>query len=400
MGKAFVIFSTADWKEPYWTNKQHTASILHKLGYRVLFVESFGIRVPKLNSAKDWSRILVRLRGFICLLLLGPYKAADQLYILPVACIPGLNDSRIINLMNHYILALQIKRSLNSIKGERKILWTYHPCMMRLIDVVKPERIVYHCVDDLSAVPGVDSERIKILENQLIKRADICFVTSKALQERCKRLNSNSYFYSNVVDYEHFDLERYAQAEKPNEYKGMKGPIAIYHGVLSDFKVDLELVYEMSKIRLDINYVLIGEEREGQSSRIVKKLRSCKNVYLLGYRKYQEIPYYLSFADVGILPLLMNEYTYSMFPMKYYEFIAARLPVVSTPVHFLKTLGNLQTYARTPEQFVAAVALLAKRGKLTKSKSRQLIGYNTWTDRMKAMLQVIDELEDNVISNE
>ncbi|MCE3011053.1 MAG: glycosyltransferase family 1 protein, partial [Proteobacteria bacterium] len=37
--KNIIIFSTADWNNPFWTNKQHITVQFAKLGYRVLYIE-------------------------------------------------------------------------------------------------------------------------------------------------------------------------------------------------------------------------------------------------------------------------------------------------------------------------------------------------------------------------
>ena len=47
-------------------------------------------------------------------------------------------------------------------------------------------------------------------------------------------------------------------------------------------------------------------------------------------------------ADAAIIPYAVNELTRSVFPMKVYEYLAAGLPVVSTP---LPALAGLQDIA-------------------------------------------------------
>lgn len=72
MPRDCVMFSTADWDEPYWTNKQHTASLLASRGWRVLYVESVGFRSPKVGSGRDWARLWRRLWRGVQSLVLGP----------------------------------------------------------------------------------------------------------------------------------------------------------------------------------------------------------------------------------------------------------------------------------------------------------------------------------------
>ena len=55
-----VLLATADWANPFWTNKQHVAVELARRGHRVLYVDSLGLRRPS-ASQHDFGRILKRL---------------------------------------------------------------------------------------------------------------------------------------------------------------------------------------------------------------------------------------------------------------------------------------------------------------------------------------------------
>lgn len=50
MSKDIIMLSTADWDNPFWTNKQHGACSLAEHGYRVLYVDSMGIRRPTFKT--------------------------------------------------------------------------------------------------------------------------------------------------------------------------------------------------------------------------------------------------------------------------------------------------------------------------------------------------------------
>ncbi len=55
-------------------------------------------------------------------------------------------------------------------------------------------------------------------------------------------------------------------------------------------------------------------------------------MHLLGTRAYDELPAVLRGADAALIPYALNELTASIFPMKVYEYLAAGLPVVATPL--------------------------------------------------------------------
>ena len=56
-----LFFSTADWDSIYKTNKHYVAEELSKIGYKVFFFESFGIRKPNIFDNKDKSRLYKKL---------------------------------------------------------------------------------------------------------------------------------------------------------------------------------------------------------------------------------------------------------------------------------------------------------------------------------------------------
>ena len=58
-----VLLATADWDHPFWTNKQHVAVALASLGHRVLYVESVGLRPPRME-VQDLRRIWRRCSSF------------------------------------------------------------------------------------------------------------------------------------------------------------------------------------------------------------------------------------------------------------------------------------------------------------------------------------------------
>ena len=46
----FLIISTADWNSPIQTNKQYVSREIAKLGNRVLYVESLGVRMIQIKK--------------------------------------------------------------------------------------------------------------------------------------------------------------------------------------------------------------------------------------------------------------------------------------------------------------------------------------------------------------
>src|SRR4029078_11049766 len=78
-----VLLSTADWDNPFWTNKQHVAQELARRGHRVLYIDSLGLRRPS-ATGRDLRRVLRRLFPA----LRRPRAVRDRLWVWSPVVIP------------------------------------------------------------------------------------------------------------------------------------------------------------------------------------------------------------------------------------------------------------------------------------------------------------------------
>ena len=389
-----VLFSTADWDEPYWTNKQHTASILAGRGWRVLYVESVGLRSPKVGSGRDWARLWRRLWRGVQSLVLGPPQRAQNVWVLSPLVVPAKHHWPLVRRLNQALLRWAVQRFARQHRFVAPVVWTYHPYMLDAIGLLPRGPLVYHCVDDIAAVPGVDVQAFKAAQRALLDRCDAVFTTATALMEQCRPHNANTHYFGNVVDADHFGRAQDDRMPLPADLADIPTPRIVYHGVLSDFKVDFSLLIDAARARPDWQWVIIGEQREGQRSELLAQLGSLSNVHLIGYRTYEVLPQYLRGMQVGVLPTLLNDYTRSMFPMKFYEYLAAGLPVVSTPLDFARESRAGLLTGGDAESFVAALDRQIQRGKLTPAEADEAVGDNTWERRLDKMLAIVLHCQD------
>lgn len=381
--KDCILFATADWDAPYWTNKQHTAQHLAKQGYRVLYVESIGLRAPTISS-RDLSRIWRRLkRG-----LKAPYQVEHGLWVMSPLVIPFKHEWSIVRRINQGLMRWRIKRFMQRNGFDVPIIWTYHPFVLETLQGIHHDKLVYHCVDDLSVVPGIDLAAFNAEEKRLLENAALIFTTSESLQQKCSALNANTHFFPNVADVNHFGQAR-EDGPLPDDLAAIPRPRIGYIGVLSDYKVDFSLVLEVARCRPDWHWVFIGEEREGQNSDLIAALAALPNIHFLGYRPYSRIPHYLRGFDVATLPTLLNDYTRAMFPMKYFEYLAAGVPVVSTPLEFTARFHAGMEIGADAQAFLIAITRQLERGRLSDFEALNALGDNTWDRRLGKMLSLL-----------
>ncbi|WP_420133950.1 glycosyltransferase [Rhodopseudomonas sp.] len=384
--KTVVLFSTADWDSPYWTNKQHIASRLADRGYEVLYVETVGIRRPGLN-AMDLRRIIARLkRGTAPIREVRP-----NLWVFSPLTVPLGQRYAAVSVFNRWQLVFRIRSWLRRRRASHPIVWTYHPYMLEAAEAVQPSAVVYHSVDDLGAVPGVDKAEYEAVERRLLQRADHVFVTSLALEAHCREVaGERTHYFNNVADIAHFGAARLDRL-LPADLAGIPKPRLIYVGALSDFKIDLGLLASLVQARPDWHLVVIGDEREGQRDPTIARMQAMPNAHFLGWRPYAELPDYLRGADVALLPQLINDYSRAMFPMKFFEYLAAGRPVVATALPALADYHAVHRVAHDAAEFEAQVqAALDHRGDGVLPLDHPVLTKNSWDARLDAMLAIVN----------
>ena len=103
-------------------------------------------------------------------------------------------------------------------------------------------------------------------------------------------------------------------------------------GAVVATKLDMGLLVELARARPSWSFALVGPVGLGDPSTDVSALVAEPNLHLLGARTYEQLPSVLRGADAGLIPYARNQLTDSIFPMKVYEYLAAGLPVVATPL--------------------------------------------------------------------
>ncbi len=386
-GKAILLLSTADWGNPFWTNKQHVAVELAKLGYKVLYVDSLGLRAPSLNKS-DLSRIFRRLlKG-----LLPPVKKRDNLWVWSPIVIP-FQKYRPVRSFNKILLTFFSHLFMFFLGFKKPLVWTYNPITLDVFHINKDSIVVYHCVDDIKAQPGMPYNEIKAAEARLVKRADYVFVTSNKLYEKNCALTDHIYMFSNVADYNHFSKALSDSIELPGDTGMVDGSVIGFIGAISGYKQDFKLLEYIAINKPEWQIILIGKVGEGDPDTNVKPLKNLDNVLFLGPRPYSQLPAYIKSFDVAIIPAALNEYTHAMFPMKFFEYLAAGKRIVSTAIDSLKSYADYCEIAHSHDDFIRKIEMVLSSKDMDIEKRLTLAKQNTYESRTKKMLAIINQSE-------
>lgn len=230
------------------------------------------------------------------------------------------------------------------------VLWYYTPMAVGFTDHLRPQTIVYDCMDELSAFAHAPAA-LRLREAALMRRADLVFTGGQSLYEAKRDAHPNVRAFPSSVDVDHFAQARRLTRD-PGDQAAIPRPRLGFFGVI-DERMDIELLTGMAAARPDWHLVMLGP--------VVKidpaNLPANENIHYLGSKKYEELPAYIAGWDVALLPFARNEATRFISPTKTPEYMAAGKPVVSTSIRdVVRPYGQqgLVRIADSVAEFVAA----------------------------------------------
>lgn len=373
-GRDIVCVGTADWQTELPINQHQLMGRLAARN-RVLFVESLGLRRPQLAS-RDLRRIGRRLaRG------LRGVRSVGAVHVLSPLVLP-LHGSAAIRSLNRRLLRLQVGWATQRLSMRRPLLWGYAPQAEELLDVLDPEQVVYHCVDDVAAQKGVDGDSFRVSEERFARRADLVLASAPALAERMKTLSDHVLYAPNVADTALFAT---ALDEGPVDASldSLPRPRLVFQGAIVATKLDLTLLAELARLCPEWSIVLVGPRGAGDPGGDLSALDRAPNIHFAGPRDAADLPAVLRGADVGLIPYAINDLTRSVFPMKVYEYLAAGLPVLATPLPALEGVEGVERVADVEELIAAVESELGLDGPQRRRQRSEVAAAHSWEARIE-----------------
>jgi len=267
------------------------------------------------------------------------------------------------------------------------VAWFYTPMALDFADGIEPDVTVYDCMDELSLFRGAPPRLVEN-ERELFRRSDLVFTGGTSLFESKRHHHSHVYAFPSGVDVDHF-LRARSIREPLHEHAQMSRPRIGYAGVI-DERMDIPLIREIAERRSNWQIVMIGPVVKIDPAALPHR----DNVHWLGMKSYSDLPNYFAGWDVGIMPFAMNESTRFISPTKTPEYLAAGLPVVSTPIKdVVKPYGELglARIAYNADEFIVACEQAMAYGMSLKWRRRvdSFLETLSWDDTWGAMNRLI-----------
>ena len=113
--------------------------------------------------------------------------------------------------------------------------------------------------------------------------------------------------------------------------------------------------------------------------------------HILPQVPYPDLPQYLKAADVLIIPYNITEYTESIFPIKFFEFMATGKPVVASALPSLEPYAPIVPLSSTYQGFLKALDDVLRSEDTTQSQRIELAKTNTWQSRLEELSTLIEK---------
>ncbi len=320
-------------------------------------------------------------------------RIMENLYVyIPIVLLHDMIAARlpIVPKFNKKLKSYLIRRELShlGLNGTPTITWLFHPYQIFDQQILKSDLLVYDCYDayaEFARLSNKAKSLIQHYERLLLQRANIVFTSSQKLFLEKKKHNKNTFLILNAADDSFFKYKWPKALPLPQDMQGISPPIIGFLGNLMNC-IDWKLLDFLAYIRPEWSIVIIGTPVEKLNDPLPKR----PNIYYLGRKEHSELPAYLNYFDVGIIPFINNDLTAAINPLKLYEYMAARLPIVSSDLPEVRRFKNIIKIATNKLEFVEAIETLLQADKtLIDNDQKKIAQYHSWQARAIEIVRII-----------
>ena len=366
-----ICFGGGDW---WYHNRGHYDMQMVRRLHRkvpVLWVNSLGIRVPRLGEGAMFLRRVLRKLASI---RRGFSVVEPGFAVLTPFVIPGRRGMA----LSKPFLAPQIRAAARRLGIERPLVWVTCPPGVEALPGLRAAAVVYQRTDRWEAYPEADPELIRGYHRRLREAADVTLYCARLLFDEEGAGTPDGVYVDHGVDFERFAAAGRAPVDPP-DVAPIPRPRIGFVGGIDASTFDPALLVDVARRLPECQLVLVG------GCSLPPGWADLPNVHLLGQKDYDEVPQYMAACDVLIMPWNQSEWIQACNPVKLKEYLAVGRPIVSTPFPELARYEGYVRRAATGESFAAAVReALAGGGDAEGQRAR--VREETWDAKAECVL--------------
>jgi hypothetical protein len=341
-GSPLLVFAD-DWGRHPSSCQHLIAQLLGR--HEVYWVNTIGMRTPRLDLATS-RRAWEKLRGWLSTTRSLSIDEKPRPRVVNPRMWPWFTSSWSRG-FNKRLLAWQLGKLVKTLPDLPVVITTI-PIVADLVGVLPARRWVYYCVDDFTEWPGCDQRSLRLMEDRLIRQADVLIAVSEALQLKIAAQGRTARLLTHGVD-----LEAWSPNDKPvaaiPDLAGLERPLVSFWGLL-DQRMDVHFLRRLATDLTSGTIVLAGPELNADPG-----IYESRRIVRLGALALEQLPVLANESAVLIMPYADLPVTRAMQPLKLKEYLATRKPAVVRDLPAVRAWSDCLDLAATPEAFSHAV---------------------------------------------
>ncbi len=252
---------------------------------------------------------------------------------------------------------------------------------------IQAKRLVVDLLDDWSVHVAFEPIHPELEEAyaRVFELADVITANSEGTVKLAARFGHEAVLLTNGVDAERF--------EAAGDRRGDDSPLTVgYAGKLSE-RLDLEMVTGTAARLPDVRFEIAGPLTSAtpQADREIRRtLERQPNVHLLGDIPYEVLPDLIGTWDLGWVPHRIGKFEVGGDVIKTYEYRAAGLPTVITPIIGADRSPDGVTVVESVDDAVSAIEAIAETGPRPPRIPADLPDSMSWREKTGYLLGALD----------
>lgn len=268
------------------------------------------------------------------------------------------------------------------------VVYVFHPMFLQYVEQVHADLVVYSPYDLFSKMPDWSDEK-EAEEQRLLDLCGLVITSSEPTRSALQQKTAKPVFcVPNGADASLFEAG--SALPPPADVAAIPRPRIGYVGSLNR-KVDFPLILSIANSEPSWQFVFIGPNGnfDDVTREAMEQCRQLPNVHFLAARPFEDLPMCMGGLDVAMLCYRRDTWMEFGYPLKLHEYLAAGLPVVSTPLESIRDCHAWIETADDEQSWRAAIArALNGHGRSTAEVRRAVARLNTWDARV----EIIDDI--------
>ena len=245
---------------------------------------------------------------------------------------------------------------------------------------IQSDTFIFRVPDYLAGFWGNNKTLLKS-ETALLAEATLVVTSSRQLLDKMRKTEGiDAKFLPNGVEKDRFEMK----LPLPIEYCESENPKAIYVGALKKW-FDLKLLIQLAGSKPNWDFFIIGDNSE------LTTLPEIENVHFLGEKPQLECVPYIQHANAGIIPFQRDKagLVDCINPIKLYEYLAAGIPVISTPWKELELINAPIFLADSADSFGEMLEISLESTPDDSNQRKEFAAQFNWDEIADLLLEMI-----------